>query len=1119
MSAHIESSSHHAAQSAHRYLSLWPRLLVVLALGLGLPLAALPALALPSIANAAGSMAVPLQQGGFDNLTIEKHALVDELEAGGSPGLFSIRVTNDSEGSIYDIPLVERPGDGLNLVSLQPGLGGEQIVCDETGCMIPELAGLSSAEIYALVQADADAASGNYVNTACTGFTGFDTTFDGSPGTGAPPATLGPYTMIPFPADNRGIFSQITAVPGPTGQIGFNYPVYHYRIGSGWATWSHGYSGDIYYTSGGTSLTISLPPDTGAFYFYAEPNSYDWFSFTATTQDGTTSGAVSVFGSSGATYFGFYSPVDSPLQTISITAGDNFAVGEFGIASSTGRCSDAPVAVTANADLSIAKTAAANVTAGEGLAYSLTVHNNGPADASGVIISDPLPAGLTFASADPACNFAGGLVTCALGSLSSSESMSVQINTTVDSNLAPGSSLANTAEVSATTADPDPSNNQRTAYTSVQSEADLSLQKSGPDTALAGEVINYNLIVHNDGPSTARGVILQDSLPPELTFTAIQAVDGDGNPILCAGPVCNLGDLPSGEEFTLVLTGRVGSNVLPETQLLNTATVSSSTPDDDPQNNTGQAVTTIQTQADLAVDKVDLSDPVEPGEGFIYQIYVTNHGPSDAQNVVVEDTLGAGLTFSTASPGCAGSPGSQTVTCTLDVLEAGETTFFLIAVRAGDLPSGTVLHNVVTVTSATTDPLTGDNTDTEETTIQQQLGPSADLAVIKTADQQQVLAGDQISYHLTVTNAGPLAATGVQLLEMIPADTALVSITVDNPDFGYEFCTSAGQCFLGTLLPNTTVVTVDVSLRVDPGCQATSLTNIASVFGNQADNNPDNNLDSAAVAVTPRVVADLAVNLNATPTVSAQGTIHYTVSVWNLGPQAANGVQITDILPADVTIVAYDPACSPSGNNVVCAIVSLASGGSALFALTVSANAGLQPGTTLRNRVMVGSPAYDPNPANNTDASDTSVVGWTELRLGMSGPFWIGMNDPAAYSFMVVNDGPEIALSVSFRYDLPPGMDLVSITFQRSGEAPIACGGIVCSIGDMAVGETVGIIVVAEPGPGMTTSQVTHHATVSSNTPEYVLVNNTATLPLWVFEHPIFMPIMIFNVARGTVLP
>jgi hypothetical protein len=160
--------------------------------------------------------------------------------------------------------------------------------------------------------------------------------FDGSPGTGAPPPTLGPYTMTPFAADGRALGVDVTDVPGPTGDLLFDRNMNHRRIGSGWATWSHGYTGDVYVEDGTSDqVVMMLPPDTGAFYFYAEPNAFASYNVTATAQDGTTSGPISVQGNSGAQYFGFYSTGGAPLLSITVDvdpAAGGFAVGEFGIA-------------------------------------------------------------------------------------------------------------------------------------------------------------------------------------------------------------------------------------------------------------------------------------------------------------------------------------------------------------------------------------------------------------------------------------------------------------------------------------------------------------------------------------------------------------------------------------------------------------------------------------------------------------------------------------------------------------------------------------------------------------------------------------------------------------------
>jgi hypothetical protein len=159
--------------------------------------------------------------------------------------------------------------------------------------------------------------------------------FDGSPGTGPPPATLGPYTMTAFGPDPQPINQGpvVTSVNDPAGTVSFSPPLNHSTVGNGWDTWSHGYTGDVYWTTGST-ITMTLPAGTRAFYFYAEPNTFAVFDVTATAQDGTTSGPIQVQGNSGATYFGFYATGTPNIESITVTTTDTtgLGVGEFGIA-------------------------------------------------------------------------------------------------------------------------------------------------------------------------------------------------------------------------------------------------------------------------------------------------------------------------------------------------------------------------------------------------------------------------------------------------------------------------------------------------------------------------------------------------------------------------------------------------------------------------------------------------------------------------------------------------------------------------------------------------------------------------------------------------------------------
>jgi lysophospholipase L1-like esterase len=160
--------------------------------------------------------------------------------------------------------------------------------------------------------------------------------FVGAPRYGAPPSMLGPYVMSSFGSDSRDDVD-VSDVPGPTGDVTFSEPLTHRVVGIDWNTWSHDYTGDVYYSATAGSVTLTLPSKTRAFYLYAEPNTYDTFNMSATASDDTSSGNIPVAGEHGARYFGFYSPGTAYISSVTLTSNDDsagFAIGEFGIARS-----------------------------------------------------------------------------------------------------------------------------------------------------------------------------------------------------------------------------------------------------------------------------------------------------------------------------------------------------------------------------------------------------------------------------------------------------------------------------------------------------------------------------------------------------------------------------------------------------------------------------------------------------------------------------------------------------------------------------------------------------------------------------------------------------------------
>ncbi len=159
-------------------------------------------------------------------------------------------------------------------------------------------------------------------------------------GISAPPATLGTYAVAPFdqvPQTAIADFTTVTTIPGSPipGDLTVSPALDKRTIGSGWATWSHGYTGAVYANMTANAVTLTLPTGAGAFYFYAEPNSFSTLTINATANDGTTSGDIAVNGTSGANGFAFYATgATSTITSITVTSADTtgFAIGEFGIA-------------------------------------------------------------------------------------------------------------------------------------------------------------------------------------------------------------------------------------------------------------------------------------------------------------------------------------------------------------------------------------------------------------------------------------------------------------------------------------------------------------------------------------------------------------------------------------------------------------------------------------------------------------------------------------------------------------------------------------------------------------------------------------------------------------------
>jgi len=258
-----------------------------------------------------------------------------------------------------------------------------------------------------------------------------------------------------------------------------------------------------------------------------------------------------------------------------------------------------------------------------------------------------------------------------------------------------------------------------TTFATPLPEADLAITKTdGPDPVIAGTHLTYTLNVGNAGPTTAQSVALGDTLPAGTTFVSLTPAAGWSctTPAVGSGGAvaCSIASLPPGGLAAFALTVAVGPSVAQNTVLSNTASVSSTNPDPDDTNDSATAETTVHTLADLSLSKTDSPGPVAALGTLTYTLGVHNAGPSDAQSVVVSDTLPAGVTLVSTS-GCA-EDRNGVPTCTLGTLAAGGDAQYTIEVTVDAPLASLTLTNDASVGSSTTDPTPGNNEDSAETT-------------------------------------------------------------------------------------------------------------------------------------------------------------------------------------------------------------------------------------------------------------------------------------------------------------------------------------------------------------------------------------------------------------------
>jgi uncharacterized repeat protein (TIGR01451 family) len=749
---------------------------------------------------------------------------------------------------------------------------------------------------------------------------------------------------------------------------------------------------------------------------------------------------------------------------------------------------------------------------GTNVTYTVDVFNAGPADATGVVVEDVLPAGVTYVSSAPsqgAYNDASGAWT--VGALDRNDAATLDITVSADAGTA-GTTITNTAtRLAVDQGDAVPNNDSASVEIFPRAEADLAVSKTVSNASPGeGDTIAYTITVVNSGPSAATEVTIDDTLPGGLTFVSSSPSQGTYS---SGAGVWTLGTVASGATATLGITATVNGGTSLST-ITNTASVGNTdVTDPDPTNDFGSVDLTVSLAGLEIIKSSDATGPVEPGQTITYTLDITNTGTSLLDGVTVADIIPGGTTFVAGSAYVTGffggtyldRFGSQSYNNTDG---SPDWTTSWSEIGEGTNPNGGDIRI-----------LTDTGTNPDQSPFQLRIKDD-DRGIWRSADLDgatyatinfdfrkhsfdsgadsvviAVAASPTGTYRnlLTISGQGTDSAysnTGALplLLGELTDTTTFRFLTsgslgdndilwVDN--FQVDFAVPAeavGHDATDLVIPSDDYIlppggSMQVTFEVvaDTVLAQASIDNFATADANGAI--------PATDAVSDRVAqADVAIDKtvdNANP--NPGDLIDFTITVTNNGPSAASLIEVTDVLPSGVTYDsdngggAYDPATG------LWTVGNLPPTQSASLVVTASVENGTA-GTSVTNvATITQTDRPDPDPTNDTDSATVNVP-VVDLEVGKSvDNATSNVGDTVVFTVTVTNNGPDVANGASLDDVLPSGVTYVS---DSTSQGAYASG--VWTVGTLNAAATATLTLTATVDAGTFGTTITNLASVAA---------------------------------------
>jgi uncharacterized repeat protein (TIGR01451 family)/fimbrial isopeptide formation D2 family protein/LPXTG-motif cell wall-anchored protein len=763
------------------------------------------------------------------------------------------------------------------------------------------------------------------------------------------------------------------------------------------------------------------------------------------------------------------------------------------------------------ADLEIVKTADGTPVAGKSFSWQLAVTNHGPDPATGpIVVTDEMPAEVSNFSADGGpqwnCSTSTTTIECThagpVGTATDDNTLPViTVTGLISADLADGTEITNSASVDGHTYDPVKPDDEDISTVESTTEADLGIVKTLTEGVTAGETATYTLDVTNHGPSVARGpIVVEDTLPAGSTFVSAsgsgwETCDESGGVVTCTR---------SDDLGLNVAAGQITVKVkIPASQtadVVNSATVDGKTPEPDTtpaeENNTDSVTTKPTRTASLFLQKSlkgdDAGDKLVAGAQGTYVLDVSNNGPSTATQVSITDELPGYLTYvSGGNQDWTCTVAEQLVTCDLDgSLAVGDAaaTSVELTVQVDSGYSGEVL-NVAQVT-ADEDPTgsTDDDGNTPEL--------NSDLEVEKTHSGDAV-AGESLTYDLTVTNHGPSDSDGPIVVEdTVPTGMTYDSLAgTDAADWSCDEDAGVVTCTHADTMVDDQQSSLQLVFDVGTGAGPATVDNLVSVNGPNTDPDPDNNSDTDETSIVDE--ANVTVKKTAAAgTVDSGSNATWYIDVTNDGPSTADNVTVADVLPPGLGIVSIEGA---DGSDWVCdtaplgcTLASLAPGDAPRVTVVTKVGSAVASGETITNPATVATSTDGDDPDDND--SDASIVTTTsaDLTLAKTHTGTPVAGEDFTFTLTAHNAGPSDAKgAITITDELPAGMTYVSNNDAWSCEADAVTSSgqeVICTLvsaSPIATGaDATALNMVVAIAPDQSGIDLVNTADVESTTPD-----------------------------------